>query len=371
MQHLSKTHHWSKLQHSSKAHHWSNMHECSKMQLPGNMQQLQQWSNIQNWTRPSKMLYRLLLLQAACCLVVAPSSPGLRTGGAGVGNERCSSNERGSSPGILSIALEPWTTAAFLGCTLANTSEASVPEHSSTHRSPASMTEGRSSEGSGATLAPFETGIVHIPRNIPAHFALLQLSTRDIMSMLGRSVSLERETEGSRTMQHGLGKDFQVVKRVKGPDGEWWSGAAPPTSMTPPEVIAWVRKGFTLIFNSVDCRFPALAALAAGLEQELGFVIQMNAYMTPKNSQGFEVHWDRMYGLLSPPLLVHFLCSCVICAGAVLCVGRAWFVCAVRLLCVSRQGLHRVACLHLSFGLSPSPSDSLCSSRLRFRHAII
>jgi len=233
-----------------------------------------------------------------------------------------------------------------------------VAEHSSTHHSLARKTEGRRSKGSGATLAPFETGVLHIPRNIPAHFALLQLSSRDIMSMLGRSVSLERETEGSRTMQHGLGKDFQVVKRVKGPDGEWWSGAAPPTSMTPPEVIAWVRKGFTLIFNSVDCRFPTLAALAAGLEQELGFVVQMNAYMTPKNSQGFEVHWDPMYGLLSPPLLVHFLCSCVTCAVLFsmcvvlgLCLRCVCCVCRVKV-CIA---LHNVwMCLLVSLPLPPS-----------------
>jgi len=193
----------------------------------------------------------------------AQSSPGLRR----ADDESCSTQHCASS--LLKAALEPWTSADFL-----------------------STTSGRH-EVEGATFARFEKGILFIPRASTSHFMELELSSRAIFTMLGRSVSLEPGSEGA-TMLHGIGKDFQVVKRVRGKDGEWWSGSVPATSMTPPEVVQWQRKGFTLIFNAVDCRFSALARLAEQLEDEIGFVVQMNAYMTPKNAQGFEVHWDPM-----------------------------------------------------------------------------
>ncbi len=218
------------------------------------------------WYRPGMKSAEMLFLLSSIVLLGssgAQSSPGLRR----ADDESCSTKHGASN--LLKAALEPWTSADFLSTT------------SGTH------------EVEGATFARFEKGILFIPRASTSHFMELELSSRAIFTMLGRSVSLEPGSEGA-AMLHGIGKDFQVVKRVRGKDGEWWSGSAPATSMTPPEVVAWLRKGFTLIFNAVDCRFSALARLAEQLEDEIGFVVQMNAYMTPKNAQGFEVHWDPM-----------------------------------------------------------------------------
>ena len=208
------------------------------------------------------------LVLALCAFpfnIAAGPSPGLRQG-------TCSADR-----GLLELAFDPWT-AAFLGNASGETREA------------------RAGDGS-ATFAPFETGILHIPRADEMHFADLKLSGRSLLSTLGQSVSLEKGAECGPP-QHGPSKDFQLVKRVKGKDGEWWSGSVPASDMRATEVVAWLRKGFTLIVNSVDCRFPALAQLAEGLERELGYVTQMNAYLSPRNSQGFEVHWDPMETLV-------------------------------------------------------------------------
>ena len=38
--------------------------------------------------------------------------------------------------------------------------------------------------------------------------------------------------------------------------------------------------------------------MAEQLEGELGLVVQINAYLTPPNAQGFETHWDPMESLV-------------------------------------------------------------------------
>ena len=217
-----------------------------------------------NYRKMERGDLRLVALAAlACGLVAAPPSspaPGLRGG-------RCDAD------GLLALALDPFAPADFLS------------------GAPQGVFAGAA--GAEARFAPFEAGVLHIPRASASHFAVVNLTSADLLSALSLSVSLEAGAEG-QAMQHGPGKDFQVVKRVRGKDGEWWSGAAPAPAMGAQEAVRWLRRGFTLIVNSVDARFPALARLAAGLEDELGFVVQMNAYLTPKNSQGFEVHWDPM-----------------------------------------------------------------------------
>lgn len=213
----------------------------------------------------------LLLIPLPFDPIAASDHPVLRQGS-------CSSDR-----GLLDVALDPFKTA-FLG----GGEEATSVEYGNVSYS---------TDVSTATFAQFEAGILHIPRADDMYFSRLELSSRSLLSMLGQSVSLEKGLEGA-PLAHGPSKDFQLVKRVKGKDGEWWSGSVPASEMSAPEVVAWLRKGFTLIFNSVDCRFPKLAHLAEGLENELGFVVQMNAYLSPRNSQGFEVHWDPMETLV-------------------------------------------------------------------------
>src|SRR3546814_9954897 len=51
--------------------------------------------------------------------------------------------------------------------------------------------------------------------------------------------------------------------------------------------------GFTIILNGLERYVGAVAALARGLEVELNFETQVNAYITPPGSQGFLPHYDE------------------------------------------------------------------------------
>ena len=50
--------------------------------------------------------------------------------------------------------------------------------------------------------------------------------------------------------------------------------------------------GYTVVLNSLHRRWPAVAALRAGLSDDLGHAINMNLYLTPAGAQGFEAHMD-------------------------------------------------------------------------------
>lgn len=50
--------------------------------------------------------------------------------------------------------------------------------------------------------------------------------------------------------------------------------------------------GFTIILNGLERYVGAIAALARGLEVDLNFETQVNAYITPPGSQGFLPHYD-------------------------------------------------------------------------------
>jgi bifunctional lysine-specific demethylase and histidyl-hydroxylase NO66 len=50
--------------------------------------------------------------------------------------------------------------------------------------------------------------------------------------------------------------------------------------------------GYTLVLNGLERYLPAMAVLSRAIEVELGFETQVNAYITPPNSQGFLPHYD-------------------------------------------------------------------------------
>ena len=55
--------------------------------------------------------------------------------------------------------------------------------------------------------------------------------------------------------------------------------------------------GYSIVLNSLDRYLPAIAALAHGLEVELNFETQVNAYVTPPGSQAYESEADEiLYG---------------------------------------------------------------------------
>ena len=52
------------------------------------------------------------------------------------------------------------------------------------------------------------------------------------------------------------------------------------------------RRGYTLIIDMVQTRWPPIAALCQSLEALLHFGVQANVYVTPSGAQGFAPHFD-------------------------------------------------------------------------------
>ena len=50
--------------------------------------------------------------------------------------------------------------------------------------------------------------------------------------------------------------------------------------------------GYTIVLNGLERHVPAIAELARTIEVELNFEAQVNAYITPPESQGFLPHYD-------------------------------------------------------------------------------
>jgi hypothetical protein len=51
--------------------------------------------------------------------------------------------------------------------------------------------------------------------------------------------------------------------------------------------------GATLVINRLDESLPRVRELCASLESELGILVQANMYLTPRNAQGFPIHYDN------------------------------------------------------------------------------
>jgi len=94
--------------------------------------------------------------------------------------------------------------------------------------------------------------------------------------------------------------DFKLVQRVSAADGEQWTAVVPLEAGLPPGarpdsrfVLAGLGRGFTLVLNRVNFRHAPVALLCNMLSREIfGFRVQANLYVTPRNSSGFEAHFD-------------------------------------------------------------------------------
>ena len=60
----------------------------------------------------------------------------------------------------------------------------------------------------------------------------------------------------------------------------------------PPSVFAAYAEGATIVLESLHRYWPPLARFCRDLELALGHRLQVNAYITPPSSQGFDVHRD-------------------------------------------------------------------------------
>ncbi len=88
-----------------------------------------------------------------------------------------------------------------------------------------------------------------------------------------------------------MAKDGAIVdtSRFTGPGGV---GAAVADQVVDERILDLFASGHTLVLQALHRFWPPLIALAGGLGAELGHPVQINAYITPNESQGFAAHYD-------------------------------------------------------------------------------
>lgn len=109
------------------------------------------------------------------------------------------------------------------------------------------------------------------------------------------------------------GSEWKLLKRIKKGDS-YWTGVLPADKVTGAGTAlqAFHKYGFSLVMNKVQAHSRGVYRVARLLEDLLGWRISVNMYLSPAESQGFEVHIDWMDGLilqvlkLSQAILRHF-----------------------------------------------------------------
>jgi hypothetical protein len=129
-------------------------------------------------------------------------------------------------------------------------------------------------------------------RNAKFYSALMGLS--DVLSVIehGRS-----DSDPDEPIQYG--SEWRLIRRVMR-EGKWWTGLLPGGKNVTAQIAqtAFYRHGFSLVINSIQNRLLSVYSAARSLEDALGWRINVNMYMSPTRSQGFEVHVDWMDGVV-------------------------------------------------------------------------
>src|SRR6266581_2586433 len=96
---------------------------------------------------------------------------------------------------------------------------------------------------------------------------------------------------GLRTPFLRMAKDGDLVapKRYTRGGG---AGAGAPDQVADDRVLDQLGGGATLVLQGLHRTWPPLVAFASELAAELGHPVQINAYVTPPQNQGFAAHYD-------------------------------------------------------------------------------
>lgn len=98
-------------------------------------------------------------------------------------------------------------------------------------------------------------------------------------------------TRGLRTPFIRVVKDGAIVdaSRFTGPGGV---GASVGDQVVDEQILDLFAAGHTLVLQALHRFWPPLVTFAGTMSAELGHPVQINAYITPKQSQGFAAHYD-------------------------------------------------------------------------------
>ena len=112
---------------------------------------------------------------------------------------------------------------------------------------------------------------------------------RDLLSL--DAVDSLLSERGLRTPFLRVAKDGQVIdpKRWTGSGG---AGAEIGDQVRDEELLALFADGASLVLQGLHRNHPPLVGFASDLGCELGHPVQVNAYITPPQSRGFDAHYD-------------------------------------------------------------------------------
>ena len=96
---------------------------------------------------------------------------------------------------------------------------------------------------------------------------------------------------GLRTPFLRLAKDGRIVPPARY-TGSGGSGATVPDQVRDDAVLRLFADGSTVVLQGLHRTWTPVGALAAELAADLGHPVQVNAYVTPPQSQGFAAHYD-------------------------------------------------------------------------------
>ncbi|MFI5914277.1 cupin domain-containing protein [Dactylosporangium sp. NPDC051541] len=88
-----------------------------------------------------------------------------------------------------------------------------------------------------------------------------------------------------------MAKDGHVIPPARY-TGSGGAGAEIGDQVRDEKVLALLADGATLVLQGLHRMWPPLVAFASTLRQELGTPVQINAYLTPPSSRGFDPHYD-------------------------------------------------------------------------------
>lgn len=98
-------------------------------------------------------------------------------------------------------------------------------------------------------------------------------------------------TRGLRTPFLRMAKDGKVIPSTRF-TGSGGTGATIPDQLRDEDVLRLFCDGATIVLQGVHRTWEPVGRLAAQLSGELGHPVQVNAYITPAQSQGFSPHYD-------------------------------------------------------------------------------
>jgi hypothetical protein len=88
-----------------------------------------------------------------------------------------------------------------------------------------------------------------------------------------------------------MAKDGNVIPPARYTRGGG-AGATAPDQVADDKVLALIGDGATLVLQGLHRTWPPLVEFSSRLAAELGHPIQINAYVTPPQNQGFASHYD-------------------------------------------------------------------------------